>query len=85
MPDSSGFDLRPVRGRTIVRLKVQPDRAEAAAKASLIEQTFVVEYISVRTQENLSFVSSNDKQLIVLAAVRIGETRLIDNVQFEIA
>ena len=41
-----------------------------------------VEYISVRNQSNLKEPSSKDNKLVVLAAAKLNNIRLIDNIEF---
>lgn len=69
-------------------LSVQADGAIKVAEELAIEQlqqkNFKVDYVCVRRQDNLLPALSEDAHLIVLAAVRLGETRLIDNIQFQV-
>ena len=48
----------------------------------LAQQGFHTDYLSVRRQKDLQTPSTNDKNLIVLGAVYLGKTRLIDNICF---
>lgn len=41
-----------------------------------------VDYVSVRAQSSLMPATTQDKQLVVLAAAKLGNTRLIDNIDF---
>jgi pantoate--beta-alanine ligase len=41
-----------------------------------------VDYVSVRAQSSLMPATAQDKQLVVLAAAKLGNTRLIDNIDF---
>lgn len=41
-----------------------------------------VDYVSVRAQSSLIPATTQDKQLVVLAAAKLGNTRLIDNIDF---
>jgi pantoate--beta-alanine ligase len=45
---------------------------------------FMTDYVVVRRQTDLAVPSEHDKSLIVLAAARLGDTRLIDNIPFEL-
>lgn len=58
--------------------------AEALAKESLNLSGWEVDYISVRAVHNLLPPTSEDKDLVVLGAARLGNTRLIDNVEFRV-
>ncbi len=55
---------------------------EAAAKARLAQQGFVVEYFSLRRCTDLAPARAGDEALLV-AAARLGTTRLIDNLRME--
>ena len=52
---------------------------EGAAAAVLEEDGFIVDYVSIRRSDDLRLPASGDTRLIVLAAARLGFTRLIDN------
>jgi len=54
---------------------------EAAALATLLERGWEAEYVSVREQDRLQIASATDNALVVLAAARLGRTRLIDNIE----
>ena len=61
-------------------------QAEKNAVETLQNHDFTVDYVTLRETAGLNKVSENDittyKELIVLAAAKIGDTRLIDNVKF---
>lgn len=50
----------------------------------LEEAGFDTDYVVVRNQADLSVPTKSDNSLIVLAAARLGTTRLIDNIPFEL-
>jgi pantoate--beta-alanine ligase len=54
------------------------------ANQELTEAGFFNDYVVVRRQGDLEVPTSLDKSLIVLAAARLGDTRLIDNIPFEL-
>ena len=56
-------------------------KLEQAAAQALAARGWKVEYIAVRSQASLSRPQKNDSNLVILAAARLGETRLIDNVE----
>ena len=56
-------------------------RLEAEAEAELKAAGFEPEYISVRQRETLEVAEAGDRALVVLAAARLGATRLIDNLE----
>ncbi|MEM8843535.1 MAG: pantoate--beta-alanine ligase [Pseudomonadota bacterium] len=56
---------------------------EDDAKFSLENHGFRVEYLSIRDARNLQAVAQNTSRYVVLAAVWLGDTRLIDNIVFQ--
>lgn len=50
----------------------------------LVDAGFDPEYLTIRTSGDLALPDEDSRFLVVLAAGRMGETRLIDNVLFEI-
>ena len=50
----------------------------------LTEAGFLTDYVVVRRRQDLQVPGNQDKLLIVLGAARIGRTRLIDNIPFEL-
>jgi pantoate--beta-alanine ligase len=57
---------------------------EAQAMNMLRERGFVPDYVSVRTEADLATMQHARGAMIVLAAARMGKTRLIDNLCFEL-
>lgn len=57
---------------------------EMQAKNRLIQFDLQPDYVSVRRAWDLANVTANDKDLIILAAARLGAARLIDNFRVEI-
>lgn len=55
---------------------------EQTAIATLTTQGWLVDYISIRSALTLSPASSADQHLVVLGAAKLGNTRLIDNIDF---
>jgi pantoate--beta-alanine ligase len=55
---------------------------EQTAIATLTTQGWLVDYISIRSAPTLSPASSADQHLVVLGAAKLGNTRLIDNIDF---
>jgi len=53
-----------------------------AASQSLQGKSWLVDYISVRNAHTLAPASTQDASIVVLAAAILGNTRLIDNVEF---
>ncbi|GAB4122575.1 MAG: pantoate--beta-alanine ligase [Sideroxydans sp.] len=54
---------------------------EGEAVATLAKRGWQVEYVSIRQQYGLALPADDDRQLVVLAAARLGSTRLIDNLE----
>jgi pantoate--beta-alanine ligase len=54
------------------------------ASQELTEMGFVPDYVVVRRQQDLAVPDKDDKSLIVLAAAHLQNTRLIDNIAFEL-
>lgn len=54
---------------------------EAEASSSLQSRGWQPDYITVRRQLDLHIPTSEDEALVVLAAARLGATRLIDNLE----
>ena len=60
------------------------DEAEASAMTELRAGGFRPDYVSVRRQDDLGRPHPGDRRLVILAAAWLGNTRLIDNVEFEL-
>ena len=56
-------------------------KMESQVLDSLSQQGFHPEYLSVRRQQDLAPPASDDKELVILTAVWLGHTRLIDNLE----
>lgn len=54
---------------------------EARAIEALSQHGWVVDYVEIRHADSLAVARSGDKSLVVLAAARLGQTRLIDNLE----
>ncbi len=54
---------------------------EADAVAALAKRGWQVEYVAVRRQADLGIPEKGGSRLVVLAAARLGKTRLIDNME----
>lgn len=57
---------------------------EAHAMRELTAAGFVPDYVSVRRPSDLMPPRVSDEELVLLAAARLGRTRLIDNLQFRL-
>jgi pantoate--beta-alanine ligase len=56
-------------------------RIELQYMAQLASRSWVPDYIAIRRQGDLLPPEEGDRELVVLAAARLGKTRLIDNVE----
>ena len=57
-----------------------PSATEQAVEA--LGAIFDVEYIEVLNANNLTQITTSSSEIIIISAVRLGETRLIDNIVF---
>jgi len=55
---------------------------EQAAALALNTKGWVTDYVSIRASNTLRPAAGQDTRLVVLAAAKIGNTRLIDNIEF---
>jgi pantoate--beta-alanine ligase len=55
-----------------------------AASSHLAKCGFAPDYLDIRRQD-LAEASADDRALVILAAARLGSTRLIDNLAFELS
>lgn len=82
----------PRLNRALVLL-VQAIQSGQRDYAALEQQTtqyltqlgWIVDYIAVRAADTLQPASQQDSALVVLAAARLGKTRLIDNIEIDLA
>ena len=63
-----------------IRRGVNPQTATRAAARSLTTLGFQVDYVTARNAETLAVPVEKDEPLRLLAAARLGATRLIDNI-----
>ena len=56
-------------------------RVDQQAMAELARNGWQPDYIAVRRQADLRQPTERDRDLVVVAAARLGRTRLIDNVE----
>jgi len=58
------------------------DALEHQATSTLTAQGWMVDYMTVRSALSLSPANGHDRHLVVLGAAKLGNTRLIDNIEF---
>jgi pantoate--beta-alanine ligase len=59
-------------------------RIELEAQSQLAKRGWLPDYIAIRRQSDLQLPHEGDKALVVLAAAKLGRTRLIDNIELNI-
>jgi pantoate--beta-alanine ligase len=64
--------------REVASAKTTP----AQAVEQLSQAGWKPDYVEVRRRQDLALPKHEDRELVVLAAARLGETRLIDNLEF---
>jgi pantoate--beta-alanine ligase len=57
---------------------------EQAAMGKLVKNQWKPDYVAVRKQSDLQSATSADRALVILAAARLGNTRLIDNIEISL-
>ncbi len=89
--DEKQRKISPVIYRTLAGAARQLERRDMTIKdiesegvESLSECGMKVEYFSIRRQVDLKPADSNDRNLVILAAVWLGEARLIDNLKVDL-
>jgi len=51
------------------------------AVEALVARGWLVDYVAIRNQSDLQPASPGQRDLVILAAARLGKTRLLDNVE----
>jgi pantoate--beta-alanine ligase len=54
---------------------------EQEAVHALTEKGWSVDYVSIRNQSDLQPIDENTRDMVILAAARLGKTRLLDNIE----
>ena len=49
---------------------------------SELRVNFEVEYLEILNANNLTQIATNTAEIIIISAIRLGDTRLIDNIVF---
>jgi len=68
-----------------VRSGVLHGKAELEAMQALAARGWQPDYVAVRRQNDLQAPTGNDRQLVVLAAAKLGRTRLIESLEMELS
>ena len=61
--------------------KAAHSKLEQCATEALAARGWQVDYVAVRSQADLAYPSASERNLVILAAARLGQTRLIDNLE----
>jgi len=79
--NASLFYRQLVKAKKAIEAGVAIELTRQQALSSLSD-LFEVEYVEVLDANNLTQIKTNTKEIIIISAVRLGETRLIDNILF---
>ena len=78
----AAFLYRTLQGmRQVLQGGRDYERMERQAAEALSERGWKVDYVSVRNQADLLPATLGQHELVILAAAKLGDTRLIDNVE----
>ena len=61
------------------------ERLQQQAVEALVKRGWSVDYVAVRNQFDLQPASRSQRELVILAAAKLGGTRLLDNVEVRLA
>jgi pantoate--beta-alanine ligase len=82
----------PLIQRTLKDVRASLERGERnyatlerEAASRLTHAGFAVDYVAIRNATTLALPTDDNREFVVLAAARLGRTRLIDNVRADIA
>ena len=78
---ASLFYHQLVKVKKAIEAGVAIELAKHQALSSLSD-LFEVEYVEVLDANNLTQIKTNTEEIIIISSVRLGETRLIDNILF---
>jgi pantoate--beta-alanine ligase len=78
---ASLFYRQLVKAKKAIEAGVAIELARQQALSSLSD-LFEVEYVEVLDANNLTQIKTNTEEIIIISSVRLGETRLIDNILF---
>lgn len=73
-------ELRLITDLLMARAKISPELTKGA-QTRLEKLGFEPHYLEVCRQSDLAVAEAGDKELVILAAAKLGETRLIDNLE----
>jgi pantoate--beta-alanine ligase len=61
------------------------ERLQKQAVETLTARGWSVDYVAVRNRSDLQAASQSQRELVILAAARLGSTRLLDNIEVSLA
>lgn len=61
------------------------EQLQRQAASALAENAWLVEYVTVRNQSDLQPASQSQRELVIMAAAKLGNIRLLDNVEINLA
>ena len=61
------------------------EQLQQQAIQALSRDGWIVDYVSLRNQVNLQVANASDVDLVILAAAKLGNTRLLDNIEVSLA
>ena len=76
--------LQQMASRVVEGERNYSNLEENAAKI-LENYGFEADYVSIRKIQDLQVASENDQELVILAAVKMGKARLIDNIKVDLS
>ena len=79
--------LAPNLFEQLTKLKIliinnEPIEFSRLRALSNLRNLFQVDYLEVLDANNLKQIKTNTKEIIIISAIKLGETRLIDNIVF---
>jgi pantoate--beta-alanine ligase len=77
------FLYQTLQGMRLAILQGERDieRLHQQAVEALIARGWSVDYVAVRNRSDLQAASQSQRELVILAAARLGNTRLLDNIE----
>ncbi|MEO8331647.1 MAG: pantoate--beta-alanine ligase, partial [Gallionella sp.] len=75
------YQILQATGRAILQGGHDFEQLQKQAVEALTARGWSVDYVAVRNQSDLLAAGSGQRNLVILAAARLGKTRLIDNVE----
>lgn len=71
--------------RLIIQGRKDFEQLAEDAERNLADNGIIYEYFNIADQDTLNMADNNTKRFVILTAGKLGNTRLIDNIDFEIS